>query len=441
MRNLFLGHRPIETAMYRKYEDMPKIKLPFGNDVYISDSTIRDGIQMPGIVMGKPEKLRVFEYLHRIGIEKLETFVFSDVDKQAVREMLDFGYELPEVTAWARARKEDIDEVLKLDGVKETGILTSVSDTHLFDKIGFKSREEAEKSYLKAVQYALDHGLKVRAHLEDMTRSDLEGFTLPFVEKLLELDKDMIIRVCDTVSYGVPFPDAELPYSLPKILTRLREMGAKNIEMHVHDDFGEGVTNSLTGYWYGANWVNLTFLGIGERAGNSELEKVLIFLKWRVEGFEKYDLKCLTEFAEYMEHEVGIRVPRNKAVVGRNVFAHESGIHTAGVIKHPFTYEPYPPEIVGGKRMLMVGSTSGRDIIKLKIEEALEELMHLEVKVEKKDHRIAEIQKDIKKLYEKGARRSSISDEEMKTFAEKYFIFEHILEKDKTHREEEENED
>jgi len=424
--------------MYRSYEAMPKLKLPFGNEVYISDSTIRDGIQMPGIVMGKPEKLRVFDYLHRIGIEKLETFVFTDSDKQAVREMLDLGYEFPVVTAWARARKEDIDEVLKVDGIKETGILTSVSETHLFDKIGFKSREEAEKSYLDAVQYALDHGLKVRAHLEDMTRSDLEGFTFPFAGKLLELDRDIMLRVCDTVSYGVPFPDADLPYSIPKIVTRLREMGAKNIEMHVHDDFGGGAMNSLAGYWHGANWANLTFLGIGERAGNSELEKVLIFLQWRVEGFEKYNLECLTEFAEYMEHDVGIRVPRNKAVVGRNVFAHESGIHTAGVMKHPFTYEPYPPEIVGGKRTLMVGSTSGRDIIRLKIEEALEELMHLDIKVEKNDPRIAAIHKDIKGLYEEDGRRSSISDEEMKTFAEKYFLFEHILEKDKTHREEKE---
>src|SRR5665648_1283546 len=104
-------------------------------------------------------------------------------------------------------------------------------------------------------------------------------------------------------------------------------------ETHIHDDFGLGVANTLAGYWAGANWASLTFLGIGERSGNSELEKVLLFLKLRVEGFEKYDMLKFVEFAEFMEREIGIRVPRNKSIVGKNVFSHESGIHTAGVIK------------------------------------------------------------------------------------------------------------
>ncbi|NJD77408.1 MAG: isopropylmalate synthase [Candidatus Methanoperedens sp.] len=412
---------------YRSYEDLPKIKLPLGQEVFISDSTIRDGSQMPGIVMKKRHKLEIFEYLHKIGVEKLETFVYNERDREAVREMLDRGYEFPEVTGWARANPKDIDFVLGMDGIKETGILMSVSDSHVIDKMGLKSREEAEEKYVNALQYAVDHGLRTRAHIEDMTRADNEGFVFPLIEKLLEIDPDCTIRLCDTLGYGLPFPEAEEPYGIPYIVKRLREIGTKNIETHVHDDFGFSVACSIAGYWYGANWSSLTFLGIGERAGNAELEKVALFLITRVEGFDKYDLKSITEFARYMENEIGIRVPRNKSVVGRNIFAHESGIHTAGIIKNPFTYEPYQPELVGGKRELMIGDSSGIEVIRYKVEETLNELMHVAAKVDKNDPRIRAIQQDIQKLYNEEQRVSCISDEELKKYVEKYFMLESII--------------
>ncbi|SNQ60015.1 homocitrate synthase/isopropylmalate synthase family protein [Candidatus Methanoperedens nitratireducens] len=413
---------------YRSYEDLPRIKLPLGQEVFISDSTIRDGSQMPGIVMKKKHKIQIFEYLNRIGIEKLETFVYNERDREAVREMLDRGYEFPEVTGWARANPRDIDFVLDMDGIKETGILMSVSDSHVIDKMGLKSREEAEKKYTEALQYAVDHGLRTRAHIEDMTRADNEGFVFPLVEKLLEIDPDCTIRLCDTLGYGMPFPEVDEPYGIPYIVKRLREIGTKNIETHVHDDYGMSVACSLAGYWYGANWSSLTFLGVGERAGNAELEKVALFLITRVEGFQKYDLRSITEFAEFMEKEIGIRVPRNKSVVGKNIFAHESGIHTAGVIKNPFTYEPYPPEIVGGKRLLMIGDSSGLEVIRFKVEEALNELMHVGIKLDKNDPRIKAIQTDIQKLYNEEKRVSAISDEELKKYVEKYFMLQPIIE-------------
>jgi len=414
--------------IYRSYEDLPRIKLPLGQDIFISDSTIRDGAQMPGIVMKKRHKLKIYDYLHRIGIEKLETFVFNDRDREAVRVMLDTGYEFPEVTGWARANPKDIDFVLSMDGIKETGILMSVSDSHMIDKMGLASREEAEKKYTDALQYAVDHGLRTRAHIEDMTRADNEGFVFPLIEKLLEIDPDCIIRLCDTVGFGLPFPDVDEPYGIPHMVRRLREIGSKNIETHIHDDFGMSVACSIAGYWYGANWSSLTFLGIGERAGNAELEKVALLLMQRVEGFQKYDLQSLTEFARYMEKEIGIRVPRNKSVVGRNIFAHESGIHTAGIIKNPFTYEPYPPEIVGGKRQLLIGDSSGLEVIRFKVEESLNELMHVESKIDKNDWRVKAIQSDIQRLYNEEKRISCISDEELKRFVEKYFMLDSIIE-------------
>lgn len=411
---------------YMCYEDLPKIKLPKNQDVSISDSTIRDGAQMAGIVIKHDQKLKIYEYLHQIGIEKLETFVYNDRDRRAIASMFDMGYESPEITGWARAARSDIDAVLAVDGIEETGILMSVSDSHIIDKMGLSGREEAEDKYLDALQYAVDHGLRTRAHIEDMTRADNPGFVYPLVEKIIEIDPDCIIRLCDTLGYGVPFMNVEEPYGIQTIVSDLLGRGVKNIETHIHDDFGLGVANTLAGYWAGANWASLTFLGIGERAGNSELEKVLLFLKLRVEGFEKYDMLKFVEFAEFMESEIGIRVPRNKSIVGKNVFSHESGIHTAGVIKNPFTYEPYPPELVGATRNLLIGDSSGAEVIRHKVEEALNKLMGVCIHIKKDDPRIKAMQQSIHKLYDKEKRVSCISDEEVRGYVEKYFLFEPI---------------
>ncbi|MDY6930678.1 MAG: isopropylmalate synthase [Halobacteriota archaeon] len=417
--------------MYRSYEDLPKIKLPSGNfDINISDSTIRDGSQMPGIVMKDRHKVQIYRYLHEIGVEKIETFLYTDSDRNIARKLMDMGFEFPEVTGWTRANPNDIDLAIEMDGINETGILMSMSDSHVLDKMGLKNRQEAEDKYLEALDHALDHGLKVRCHLEDVTRSDFSGFIKPFVTKIMERSDDIIIRLCDTLSYGIPFVDSIHPYSIPKMILELKETGVKNIETHVHDDFGLGVATSLAGFWYGANWCSLTFLGIGERAGNSELEKILLFLSYRLDGFEKYNLSCLTEFSRYMEKELGVRVPRNKSVVGKNVFTHESGIHTAGVIKNPFTYEPYPPELVGASRQLMIGSSSGTEVIRFKIEEMLKEILNLEVKVDKTDPRIKSIHKEIQRLYDTGERVSCISDEEIRGYVEKYYTLLPIIEKD-----------
>jgi isopropylmalate/homocitrate/citramalate synthase len=415
--------------VYKNYDDLPKIKFPRGQEVFISDSTIRDGSQMPGVVMSKKHKLQIFEYLHQIGIEKLETFVFNHRDKEAARSMLNKGYEFPEVTGWARANPADIDLVLEMDGIEETGILMSVSDSHVIDKMGLPNREAAEEKYLDALQYAVDHGLRTRAHIEDMTRADNYGFVFPLVEKLIEIDPDCIIRLCDTLGMGIPFEGVDEPYGIPTMVKYLHdEMNVKNIETHVHDDFGLGMANTLAGYWHGANWSSLTFLGIGERAGNTEIEKVVLFLHERIEGFDKYNLEAVTEFARFMEREIGIRVPRNKAVVGKNIFAHESGIHTAGVIKNPFTYEAYLPELVGGKRLLLIGDSSGLEVLRHKVEETLNELMGVRAKVMKRDPRLKEIQDHIHRLYDEELRVSSISDEELRGYVEKYFMFEPIVE-------------
>ena len=408
--------------LYRSYAEMPKIELPGNLEVKISDSTLRDGSQMPGIVLKKTLKLKIFEFLHEMGIEKLECFVFNERDRSLARDMLDCNYDHPDITGWARANVADIDANLSMEGINEVGILMSISDTHIFDKLGLKDREQARDKYTEALQYAVDHGLKVRCHLEDITRADIPNFVIPFVKELLSIAPDAIFRICDTLNYGVPFEETPLPFSIPKIVRAFKEIGAEDLEMHVHDDFGLGVANTLAGYWYGANWSSLTFMGIGERAGNTELEKILTFLFCRVKGFEKYNPAPVTELTRYLEHELAFRLPRNKAIVGENIFAHESGIHTDGVLKNPFTYEPFPPEVVGGQRVLLIGDSSGREVVRYKMQEVLNELLGVEVNLRKNDRRIKMICNDIHKLYDEEARTSSVSDDELREYAIKYFL-------------------
>ncbi|SFM91802.1 homocitrate synthase/isopropylmalate synthase family protein [Methanolobus profundi] len=427
--------------IYKDYDDLPKIKLPLGQEVSISDSTIRDGAQMPGIVMKSQQKFQIYNYLHQIGIEKLESFVYNERDRKAIKLMMDQGYEFPEITGWARANPADIDMVLNIDGIEETGVLMSVSDPHIIDKMGL-TRETAEEKYLNALQYAVDHGLRTRAHIEDMTRADNYDFTFPLIKKIMDIDPDCTIRICDTIGFGIPFEGVDEPFGIPMITKYLKdELNVKNIETHCHDDFGLAVANSIAGYWHGANWSNVTFLGIGERAGNAEMEKLLLFLARRIEGFDKYNLDSIVEFSKFMQDEIGIRIPRNKSVVGNNVFAHESGIHSAGVIKNPFTYEPYPPEIVGGKRIFLIGDSSGIEVLRYKVQETLNELLEVNIEIDKNDKRLRAIQTDIQKLYNDEKRVSCISDEEIMAYVKKYFMFNQMVSKEMHRRDHDENGD
>lgn len=402
--------------MFMDYEDLPEVELP--DEVFISDSTLREGVQMPGVVMSQDVKLRIHEFLHRIGVEKLECFLFNERGKDLAREMLDRGYDKPEVTAWARAVPDDIDVVLEFDEIEETGLLMSVSDTHLFDKIGFEDYDEARETYLEGLQYAVDHGLRPRCHIEDITRASVDEFAFPFIEDVLDVAPNAVIRLCDTLGYGVPYHPSDLPFSVPILTRKVEDMGAEEIEWHVHDDFGMAVANSISGYFHGAEWANLSFFGMGERAGIAELEKILVFLGTRC-GVDKYDLSHVKEAAEFMENEANYDVPDNKASVGKNVFSHESGIHSSAVSKNPFTYEPYPPELVGAERSMMVGDSSGRGAVAKKLQAALER-RGVDRDLEKDDPVVQKVFDDIQRQYDEEGRRSCITDEEFDDYVETY---------------------
>ncbi len=369
--------------------------------VFVDDTTLRDGEQMPGVYFSPEEKLGIAERLDRIGIDRLETFAcYNDADRKAARMIVDAGLKT-RVAAWCRATPADIEEAAK-SGVKEVGISHPVSDLHLEKKLGI-TREQAIERIEKTVAFAREIGLVVFVHGEDSTRADL-SFEKKFVNAAADAGAS-VYRVCDTVGKARP-KEVEEKISFLKSSTRIKEL-----EFHGHDDFGFAVANTVSALEAGAAWASTTMLGLGERAGNAETEKILMILHYHY-GADKYDLKPLTELAEFVSKSGGLPVPLNKAVVGRNVFAHESGIHVHGVLKDPLTYEPFPPELVGGKRRLVVGKHSGKSLLQYKLVELLGE------KAGSNNALLDELFLEVKKLYE-GDRKSAMTDVEITELAEK----------------------
>ncbi len=218
--------------------------------------------------------LNIFDFLHRMGgpygvIRQTEFFLYSERDKEAVRKCQEKGYPYPEITGWIRAHPDDL-KLVKEMGLPETGILTSVSDYHIFYKLNL-TRSQAFNQYLSIVRKALDLGIVPRCHFEDITKADIYGFCVPLAMELMKLREssgiDIKIRLCDTLGYGVTYPGAALPRSVPKLVRAMIDdagVPGRLLEWHGHNDFHKGFINATTSWLYGCAAVNGALLGFGE---------------------------------------------------------------------------------------------------------------------------------------------------------------------------------
>ena len=232
------------------------------DEIWITDTTFRDGQQSrePYTV---EQIVTLYKMLHRLGgpkgiIRQCEFFLYSDRDKEAVYKCQELGYEYPEVTSWIRATRSDF-QLAKDMGVKESGILVSCSDYHIFKKLNM-TRKQALEHYLSIIRSAIEVGIRPRCHFEDITRADFYGFVVPFALELRKLSEEsgvpIKIRACDTLGYGVPFPGVALPRSVPGIIYGLRHhagLPSELIEWHGHNDFYKAVVNSSAAWLYGAS--------------------------------------------------------------------------------------------------------------------------------------------------------------------------------------------
>jgi len=384
-------------------------KMALKTEPIIDDTTLRDGIQMPGLAVGPKDAAKLAQLLSEAGVERIEIFHYQKPDKKAAELIQKMNLDL-RVAGWCRAVKEDIDSAVQC-GFREVGISHPVSDIHFKAKWPDKTREQILANVVEVVEYAVKtHGLRTFVHGEDSTRANW-NFEKKFIKAVAKAGAECY-RVCDTVGIGLSDPTAPLPNGIPaKVKAIKKETKIRDIEIHAHDDFGNAVENTMaairaaSGLW-DKIYASTTFLGIGERAGNAETEKVLLnlYLQYGVKKFEGKTEK-LKQTADFIGKATGYVVPPNKAIVGDYGFAHESGIHTHGVLNNPWTYEPYPPELVGNARRLTIGKQSGKRIIKHKITEITGKTPT--------DQTLMTVVEKVKEIYANG-RRASLKEEEFK---------------------------
>ena len=275
------------------------------------------------------------------------------------------GLQFPEITTWIRAADSDF-ELIKELGVKETGILVSCSDYHIFKKLNL-NRAKAMDKYLGVVKQALAMGIRPRCHLEDITRADFYGFVVPFANELVKLSEesgiDIKFRLCDTMGLAVSYPGVALPRSVQGMvygLSHYAGIKSENMEWHGHNDFYKVVPNATTAWLYGCSAVNGTLLGLGERTGNCPIEAMLIEYA-QLRGTEDgIDFPVITEIAEYFEKEIGYPIPFNTPFVGANFNATRAGIHADGLLKDEEIYNIFDTtKILNRPVAVMVDKFSG----------------------------------------------------------------------------------
>jgi isopropylmalate/homocitrate/citramalate synthase len=358
------------------YDEVPKIAfndriVPHNmpEEIWITDTTFRDGQQSRAPYTAE-QIVTIYDYLHRLGgpngkIRQSEFFLYSKKDRDAVYKCLERGYKFPEVTSWIRANKKDF-QLVKDIGLRETGILVSCSDYHIFYKMRM-TRREAMNQYLSVIRECLETGISPRCHLEDITRSDIYGFVIPFCLELMKLMEEyqipIRIRACDTMGYGVNFAGAVIPRSVQGIiygLTTHAGVPSELIEWHGHNDFYKAVTNSTTAWLYGASGVNCSLFGIGERTGNTPLE-AMVFEYAQLRGsLDGMDTTVITELAEYFEKELGYVMPDRTPFCGKNFNVTRAGIHADGLLKNEEIYNIFDTEKFLNRPVLVsVSNTSG----------------------------------------------------------------------------------
>ena len=401
-----------DATKWEKLRHLVYPPRPLDVKVVIDDTTLREGLQMAGLSYPSSEDMcHIATLLNDIGVERIEVMTYTKSDQDAIKMMRNKGLG-NKIAAWCRAVNEDIDMALKLD-FKSIGISHPVSSIH-FEKWSDKTLEQLVERVVSSVQYAKDHGLEIFVHGEDSTRAEWD-FEKKFINAVADAGAK-VYRICDTVGCGSSDSRASLPVGIPAKIKRIqRETIIPYVEIHAHDDLGNAVENTMAAIRaasgiYDKIYASTTFLGIGDRAGNAETEKVIMNC-YIHHNICKWDLKPLRETANFIASALNYHLPLNKALVGDSAFAHESGIHIHGISILPLTYEIVPPEIVGHERAIIMGKRSGKHGIQMKVEEFIGE------KISEDDPRLQKLAETIKNEFLSDERKYSISEKELKDLA------------------------
>ncbi len=409
------------------YTELSKVKFDHKielidppEDIYITDTTFRDGQQSrPPFSVKQIEDL--YDLLHKLSgpngvIRQSEFFLYTDKDREAIQRCLEKGYRYPEITGWIRANKEDLQRVKDL-GLRETGILTSASDYHIFLKLK-KTRSQAFKDYIRIVENTLEHGVIPRCHFEDITRADIFGFCVPFAQALMNISEDakmpIKIRLCDTLGLGITYPGSALPRSIGKIVRAMIDdagVPSECLEWHGHNDFYKVMINSVSAWLYGCSYVNGTLLGIGERTGNAPIEALVIEYISLTGEDRGVDTQAITEIRNYFEKEIGHHIPRSQPFIGLDFNATSAGVHIDGVLKNEEIYTAFDTNRIL-RRPISINITDKSGLAGIAHWINAHFALLGKDRIEKTHPGVAKINKWIIKQYDEG-RVTFISDEEI----------------------------
>ncbi|WP_291438645.1 cache domain-containing protein [Desulfovibrio sp.] len=394
----------------------------------ITDTTFRDGQQArPPYTVKQVAKM--FDFLHRLGgktglITASEFFLYSAKDRKCIDVCRARGYRFPRVTAWIRATKDDLKLARDME-FDETGMLTSVSDYHIFLKLG-KTRQQAMDMYVGMAEQALEWGIIPRCHFEDITRADIYGFCLPLAQKLMELSRQsgmpVKIRLCDTMGYGVPYPGAALPRSVQRIVRAFTdEAGVPGqwLEWHGHNDFHKVLVNGVTAWLNGCGAVNSTLFGFGERTGNTPLEALLVEYISLTGDDAAADTTVLHEVAQFFEKELDYRIPHNYPFVGRDFNATSAGVHADGLAKNEEIYNIFDTRHLLGRSVpIIITDKTGRAGVAYWINTNLN--LEKERQISKKHPAVGKIYDAIMAVYEETGRTTNFSHVEMEALVQRF---------------------
>lgn len=416
-----------------EYIDGKPVEFDFGavkdRSIFITDTTFRDGQQaMPPYTI--EQMVHIYDLLSRIGgpngvVRQTEFFLYTKNDRETLDQCRALGHKYPECTGWIRAVKGDF-RLVKEAGLKETGMLTSCSDYHIFQKLKFRTHKECIDSYCEVVDAAFAAGVRPRCHLEDVTRADIEGFVLPFVDRLMEMSEQVPdelsakIRLCDTMGFGISYPGAELPRSIPKLIYKLsHECGVPSdrLEWHGHNDFHKVHVNGATAWLYGCDFVNTTLFGFGERTGNPPLEGAVfeyIALKGGTCGI---DTIAITELADYMR-SIGLPIPENYPFVGRAFNTTRAGIHAGGLRQDERIYNIFDTtKLLNRPPRVAITDKSGAD----GVAHWINEFFGLKGDDRINKIRVHKLARWVIDQYDVEGRLTTISDQELEAKAKEFF--------------------
>ncbi len=337
-------------------------------DFYIVDTTLRDGEQTAGIVFLEEEKIEIAKKLDEAGVDYIEAGIpaMGIEEQNCMKKIMALGLNA-KIISWNRLKLKDINDSLKC-GVKDIHISVPGSELHIYKKLK-KDYHWVIDELETCIQYALGKNVTVSIGIEDASRSNLD-----FLRQILNRAEKFgvkRVRYSDTVGALDPIQSFE-------VVKKIKKYFKGDIDFHAHNDFGMATANTLCAYRAGARYISCCVNGLGERAGNTSLEEIVMALKYITSCHTDFKISKLVELSTLVQKNSGESVHDRKPIVGKRVFSHESGIHVDGLIKDPDTYEVFRPEEIGRKREIVIGKFSG-------VSSIMNKLLQMGIHINKKE--------------------------------------------------------